>query len=163
MRWILTTIIIAITGFFLLVFVQEYETLLKPFFVKNESPSQDLVNQALKVVQRFNEILQKGYQSGNPDILLDLPATEEIRAEFKMDLEGLKREKRAIRATLKEFNLIDSFILDDNITVIADELWEYQEQKSSMSETQKQRITYTINRNSLLITRFMCRSDEANL
>lgn len=144
MKGILSSIIISVIIFFLLIFIQEYKTVVLPLFVKSKVDNTERIDAGIETIKNFNELIVKAYKKQNPGILSRLPSTDEIKNEFKKDIEFLIKEKIKLYASLEEFTIIDAFQIDENtISITAEEIWRFKEMNGN-EDIQQLNVKYRI-------------------
>jgi len=87
MKGILISIFTGIAMFFILVFIQEYETFLLPVIDGGRTTDYErLKEESVASIKKFNEMLIAAYDSLDQTKLDSAPATEAVKDEFKFDI-----------------------------------------------------------------------------
>lgn len=146
MKGILTALLTGVTGFFIIMFIQEYETFISPFLKKSTQnyPESEMKN-AIETINTFNNLLKNAYIKLSFDILDELPAERHIIEQFILDIKHYRKDNQEFSSVDFESETKDKFFLSDNTVEIAQhEIWIYRIRGVVKQEVNNLYIVYTL-------------------
>ncbi len=148
MRGIITALIMGIGGFFVIIFIQEYETFILPLFKETgEFYSEKDVEEATGVINKYNNLLKEAYLNLSPALLEELPAEKPIIEEFVTDIKNYKDNNHKFLSVDFESEVKDAiFLAQDVLQITQRERWVYKIKGGVKPEINSFLIIYTLKR-----------------
>ncbi len=119
-------ILAGILLFFILLFIQEYETFIMPLIGSTRKIDYNMLGDlCIKTVETFNALLSEAYNKMDTELIAKLPAVDGIKSEYVSDINFYKKDGVVLEFKFKESELLDlMFFSEKGGRLTQRELWE---------------------------------------